>query len=69
MLSNMSPVGIRNQVTSLTVAVGFLVGGGVIPGGLGMIGEVSSFQLGFIIAGVLFAGAALLIPRLRLVED
>jgi len=69
MLSNMSSVRTRNLVTSLTVAVGFLLGGGVIPGGLGMMGEVSSFQLGFVIAGVLFAGGALLIPRLRLVED
>jgi NNP family nitrate/nitrite transporter-like MFS transporter len=69
MLSNMSSVGTRNLVTSLTVAVGFLLGGGVIPSGLGVMGEVSSFRLGFVIAGVLFASGALLIPRLRLVEE
>jgi hypothetical protein len=30
---------------------------------------VSSFQFGFVMAGVLFASGALLIPRLRLVEE
>jgi len=69
MLSSMSSVGTRNLVTSLTVAVGFLLGGGVIPGGLGVMGELSSFQLGFVVAGVLFASGALLIPRLRLVKE
>ena len=69
LLSKMSSVGTRSLVTSLTVAVGFLLGGGVIPGGLGVMGEVSSFQLGFVMAGVLFASGALLIPRLRLVEE
>jgi len=69
LLSTMSPVGTRNLITSLTVAVGFLVGGGVIPGGLGVMGEVSSFQLGCVIAGVLFAGGALLIPHLRVVGE
>jgi NNP family nitrate/nitrite transporter-like MFS transporter len=69
LLSKMSSVGTRNLVISLTVAVGFLLGGGVIPGGLGVMGEVSSFQLGFVMAGVLFASGALLIPRLRLVEE
>jgi len=68
LLSKVSSLGTRNLVTSVAVAVGFLLGGGVIPSGLGVMGEVSSFQLGFVIAGVLFAGGALLIPRLRLVE-
>jgi len=69
LLSRMSSVGTRNLVTSLTVAVGFLLGGGVIPGGLGVMGEVSSFQLGFVVAGLLFASGALLVPRLSLVKD
>ena len=69
LLSKVSSLGTRNLVTSVTVAGGFLIAGGVIPSGLGVMGEVSSFQLGFVMAGVLFASGALLIPRLRLVED
>jgi len=33
------------------------------------MGEVSSFQLGFVVAGLLFASGALLVPRLSLVKD
>ena len=69
LLSKVSSLGTRNLVTSVTVAGGFLIAGGVIPSALGVMGEVSSFQLGFVMAGVLFASGALVIPRLRLVED
>jgi len=69
LLSKVSSLGTRNLVTSVTVAGGFLIAGGVIPSALGVMGEVSSFQLGFVMAGVLFASGALVIPRLRLVEE
>jgi hypothetical protein len=36
---------------SLTVPVGFLLGGGVIAAGLGIMGEMGSFALGLILFG------------------
>jgi NNP family nitrate/nitrite transporter-like MFS transporter len=51
---------IKNVAVSLTVPVGFLLGGGVIAAGIGIMGQMGSFSLGFILlGGVLLAGLLL----------
>jgi NNP family nitrate/nitrite transporter-like MFS transporter len=51
---------IRNVAVSLTVPVGFLLGGGAIAAGIGVMGEVSSFALGItLFGGLLFVGVFL----------
>jgi NNP family nitrate/nitrite transporter-like MFS transporter len=56
---------IRNVAVSLTVPLGFLLGGGAIAAGIGVMGEMRSFALGItLFGGLLFAGA-ILANRLR----
>jgi NNP family nitrate/nitrite transporter-like MFS transporter len=56
---------VRNVAVSLTVPVGFLLGGGVIAAGIGVMGEMRSFALGIsLFGGFLFAGV-FLASRLR----
>jgi len=51
---------IKNVAVSLTVPVGFLLGGGVIAAGIGIMGQMGSFSLGFILlGGVLLSGVLL----------
>jgi NNP family nitrate/nitrite transporter-like MFS transporter len=51
---------ITNVAVSFTASLGILVGGGAIPAGIGLIGELGSFSLGFILlGGLLFAGVIL----------
>ena len=51
---------IKNVAVSLTVPVGFLLGGGVIAAGIGIMGQMGSFSLGFILlGGILLAGLLL----------
>ena len=51
---------IKNVAVSLTMPVGFLLGGGVIAAGLGVMGQMGSFSLGFILlGGVLLSGVLL----------
>jgi len=49
----------------LAVPVGFLLGGGAIPAGIGLIGEIGSFSLGFTILGGLVLGGLILIRYLK----
>ncbi len=59
-LSKMGSQRIKNVAVSLTMPVGFLVGGGVIAGGIGIMGKMGSFPLGISLFGaVLFLGVLL----------
>ena len=64
-LSRMGSTSIQKVAVSLTVPIGFLLGGGAIPAGIGFIGEVQSFSLGFAIIGGLAFGGLVLIRYLR----
>lgn len=55
----------KNLAVAFTVPVGMLVGGGVIPAGLGVMGEMGYFSLGFIFLGGLFFGGFLLVQHLK----
>ncbi|MBU0943876.1 MAG: MFS transporter [Proteobacteria bacterium] len=51
-LSKLGPPEYGNLAVSLCIPFAFLLGGGVIPTLIGMIGDVASISLGFILAGV-----------------
>jgi NNP family nitrate/nitrite transporter-like MFS transporter len=56
---------IKNVAVSLTVPVGFLLGGGVIAAGIGVMGQMGSFSLGFILFGGILLSGVLLARSLK----
>ncbi len=68
-LSRIGSGRIKNVAVSLTVPVGFLIGGGVIVAGLGVMGERGSFSLGFILFGVILLSGVLLARSLKFSKD
>ena len=59
-LSRIGSPSTKNVVVAFTVPVGYLLGGGAIPAGIGFVGEVGSFSLAFtILGGLLLCGFAL----------
>jgi len=67
-LSLVGPPSARNVAVSLAVPVAFLIGGGVVPAGLGMMGEQGFFALGIMLYGVLLLGGVVLLRYLRFYE-
>ncbi|MBM4338213.1 MAG: MFS transporter [Deltaproteobacteria bacterium] len=59
----------KNVAVSLTVPLGFLIGGGAGTACLGVAGEAKLFFLGFILFGGLISGGAGLVRYLKLVDD
>ena len=59
----------KNIAVSLTMPVGFLLGGGAIPTMIGIIGEARSFSMGFIILGGILLGGAILVRYLKFAKD
>ncbi|MCP4579582.1 MAG: MFS transporter [Deltaproteobacteria bacterium] len=59
-LSAIGPPNARNVAVSLTVPAAFLVGGGAIPMGIGMMGDAGFFALGVSVAGGLILSGAIL---------
>jgi len=68
-LSRIGSGRMKNIAVSLTVPVGFLLGGGVIAAGIGIMGEMGSFSLGFILFGVILLSGVLLTRSLRFTKD
>ncbi|HKL25596.1 MAG TPA: MFS transporter [Desulfuromonadales bacterium] len=58
------PAELRNQAVAYTVPFGFLLGAGVTPLVLGMLGDAGLFQLAFIALGCLMAAGSLLTREL-----
>ena len=54
-LSSIGPPSARNVAVSLTVPAAFVIGGGVIPAGIGMMGDAGSLGLGIVLSGALIA--------------
>lgn len=67
-LSRMGSPSIKNVAVSLTIPVSFLLGGGAIPAGIGLIGEAGSFFFGFIILGELLLASVILVRYLKFSE-
>lgn len=68
-LSRIGPPRVRNVSVSLTIPVAFLLGGGAIPAGIGIMGEKGLFPLGIILVGLLLLGGIILVNYLRFHED
>jgi NNP family nitrate/nitrite transporter-like MFS transporter len=68
-LESIGPAHIRNVAVSLTIPVAFLLGAGLLPAGLGLMGEHGSFALGIMLFGALLAGGIILLRYLRLDEE
>jgi NNP family nitrate/nitrite transporter-like MFS transporter len=68
-LSRMGSPRIRNVAVSFTSSLGILLGGGVIPAGIGLIGELGSFSLGFILLGALLFAGVILVQCLKFANE
>jgi NNP family nitrate/nitrite transporter-like MFS transporter len=68
-LSRMGSPRIKNVAISVTASLGILLGGGVIPAGIGLIGEIWSFSLGFILLGALLFVGVVLVQFLKLSNE
>jgi NNP family nitrate/nitrite transporter-like MFS transporter len=67
-LAMIMPPQARNLAVGFTVPFGFMIGGGVIPTFIGVMGDAGSFALGLIVSGVLILGAGIAALRLKLPE-
>jgi NNP family nitrate/nitrite transporter-like MFS transporter len=67
-LPRMGSSSFKNVAVSFTIPFGFLLGAGAIPAGIGFIGEVGSFSLGFTILGGLFFGGFILVRYLKFTD-
>jgi len=68
-LSKIGSASTKNVVVSLTVPIGFLVGGGAIPAAIGLIGEAGSFSTGLILFGGFLLAGGILTRALRFSES
>jgi NNP family nitrate/nitrite transporter-like MFS transporter len=68
-LSQVGSKKIKSVAVSLTMPVGFLLGGGVIAAGIGIMGKMGSFSLGISLFGCLLFVGVFLTSRLRFAED
>jgi NNP family nitrate/nitrite transporter-like MFS transporter len=68
-LSRMGSPRIKNVAISFTASLGFLLGGGAIPAGIGLIGELGSFSLGFILLGALLFAGVILVQFLKFANE
>jgi len=59
MLSRIGPPGSRNIAVSLTVPAAFLIGAGVVPTIIGVLGDSASFALGIILVGCVVASGSI----------
>ncbi len=68
-LSNIGSKETRNIVVSFAIPVAFLLGGGVAPNVIGLLGEKGFFSMGFIVAGGLIMSGAVIPIFLRFHKD
>jgi MFS transporter, NNP family, nitrate/nitrite transporter len=68
-LSRIVPPSHKNVVVSLTIPVSFLIGGGMIPAGIGFIGAMGFFPIGFMLLGGILLGGIMLVGYLKFIDD
>lgn len=68
-LAKTGPLHLKSLAVSITVPIGFFVGGGVVTAGLGLAGEGQLFPLGFVLLGGLVSAGAGLARYLRLTGE
>lgn len=68
-LSHIGPPEIRSIAVSLTVPFGFLFGGGMVPIGIGIMGDAGAFGFGIGLVGLCILAGSLLSRYLRFSSD
>ena len=65
-LAATTPAAARNLAVAFTIPCGYLIGGGIVPTFIGIMGDTGSFALGFIVTGtlILLGGTLALLVRL-----
>ncbi|MBW2648718.1 MAG: hypothetical protein JRC53_02720, partial [Deltaproteobacteria bacterium] len=48
------------------IPVGFVIGAGLVPAGIGVLGDAGQFELGFILLGVFILSGSILLAFVRL---
>ena len=65
-LAVLAPPQARNLAVGFTIPFGYLIGGGVIPTFIGVMGDAHLFATGFIVTGILIIAAGVLALTLKL---
>jgi sugar phosphate permease len=65
-LAGTTPSGARNLAVAFTIPCGYLIGGGIIPTFIGVMGDSGSFSRGFMATGILILLGSILALSLRL---
>jgi len=68
-LSRIGPPHVRNISLSFTLPPAFLIGGGAIPAGIGVLGEMGSFDLGISLVGGAVMSGFILVHYLKFPEE
>jgi NNP family nitrate/nitrite transporter-like MFS transporter len=68
-LSKIGPTQIRNVAVALVIPMAYVISAGVIPAGIGILGDHGYFSLGFILVGILLLGTPMLLRYLEFHED
>lgn len=68
-LSKIGPPQVRTAAVSFTMPLGFFLGAGALPAGIGILGEAGFFSLGIVLVGVLLIGSIILLRYLTFHED
>jgi NNP family nitrate/nitrite transporter-like MFS transporter len=68
-LSKIAPPQLRNVAVSFTIPAAFLLGGGAIPAGIGIMGEEGFFSLGIMLVGLLLIGSIIPVQYLKFHEE
>ena len=68
-LAVIAPPHARNLAVGFTIPFGYLIGGGLIPTFIGVMGDAQLFALGFIATGILITGAGVLAFSLKLPDS
>ncbi len=59
----------KNVFVSLCIPAAFLLGGGAIPAGIGIIGTMGFLSLGFTLLGCLLLGGIILVRYIKFIDD
>jgi NNP family nitrate/nitrite transporter-like MFS transporter len=65
-LAATTPAGARNLAVAFTIPCGYLIGGGIIPTFIGVMGDTGSFARGFMVTGILILLGGTLALSLKL---
>jgi len=68
-LSKIGPAQIRNVAVALVMPMAYVIAAGVIPAGIGILGDHGYFSLGFILVGILVMGTPILLRYLKFHRD